>query len=46
VIVGDRGELGDQPGHQIDADHRHLTRGSGGEELAPALGAAVEHGNA
>ncbi len=46
VIVGERGELADEPGHEVDADHRHLARGRGGEQLPPALGAAVEHGDA
>ena len=46
MIVGKGGELGDQPGHEIDADHRHLARRRGGEELPPAFGAAVENGDA
>ena len=46
VIVGKAGELADQPGHQVDADHRHLALGRGGEERPPALGAAVENGDA
>ena len=46
VIVGNGGKLGDQPGHEIDADHRHLARRRGGEELPPAFGAAVENGDA
>ena len=46
MIVGKRGKLGDQPGHEIDADHRHLARRSGGEELPSAFGAAVENGDA
>ena len=28
VIIGKAGELGDQPGHEVDADHRHLARGA------------------
>ena len=46
MIVGKGGELGDQPGHQIDADHRHLARRRGSEELPPAFGTAVENGDA
>ena len=40
------GELGDEPGDQVDSDHRHVARGSGGEQVPPALGAAVKHGEA
>ena len=46
MIVGKGGELADQPGHEVDADHRHLALGSGAQELPPALRAAVENGNA
>ena len=46
MIVGKAGEFADQPGHQVDADHRHLALGSGGEQRPPALGAAVENGDA
>ena len=46
VIVGKGGELGDQPGHEIDADHRHLARWRGGEERPALFGAAVKNSNA
>ena len=46
MIVGKSGELGDEPGHEVDADHRHLARWRGGEELPSAFGAAVENGDA
>jgi hypothetical protein len=46
MIVGDGGELTDQPGHKVDADHRHLSRRSGSEEKPALLGAAVENGDA
>ena len=46
MIVGKAGEFADQPGHQVDADHRHLALGRGGEQRPPALGAAVENGDA
>ena len=46
MIVGKAGEFGDQPGHEINADRRYLARGSGSEELPPALGAAIKNGDA
>jgi hypothetical protein len=46
VIVGKSGELADEPGHQIDADHRHFARWCGGQQLPPAPGAAVENSDA
>jgi len=46
VIVGEAGELAHQPGHQVDADRRHLALAGAGEERAPALGRAVENGDA
>jgi hypothetical protein len=45
VIVRNRGQLADEPGHEIDSDHRHLAPWGGGEEFPPALGAPVEHGD-
>ena len=46
MIVGDRGELADEPGHEVDPDHRDVARRSRGEQLSPALGAAIKHGDA
>ena len=35
MIIGKGGEFADQPGHKVDADHRHLALGRGGA-AAPA----------
>ena len=43
MIIRKRAELGDQPGHEVDADRRQLARRRGREELAPAFWAAVEN---
>jgi len=40
------GELADQPGHQVDADRRHLALAGAGEERSPALRRAVENSDA
>ena len=45
MIVGKAGELGDQPGDEIDADRRHLAPRGGGEQLAAAFGPAFEDGD-
>jgi hypothetical protein len=45
VIVGDGGKLIDEPGHEIDPDHCELALGGSSEQRAPALRAAVEHGD-
>src|SRR5262249_38668843 len=46
MIVRNTCKLADEPGYEIDADHRRLALKSGAEELLSALGAAVENGNA
>jgi hypothetical protein len=46
VIVGKGGELADEPGHEVDADHRHVALGGGGKERLPLRRAAVEHSDA
>ena len=46
MIIGNTGELGDQPGHEIDADHRQLARWRGGEDSPALLGVAVKNSNA
>ena len=45
MIIGKAGELGDQPGHQVDADHRHFALGGSAQERPPALRIAVEDGH-
>jgi hypothetical protein len=46
VIIRNDGELVDEPGHEVDADHRDLALGGDGEERAPALRVSVEDGDA
>src|SRR6516165_6262714 len=46
MIVSNGSELTNEPRHEIDADHRHLARRRGGEERSPAVGTAVEDGDA
>ena len=46
MVVRDRGELAGEPWHVVDADHRDVARRCFGEQLLPALGAALEHGKA
>jgi hypothetical protein len=45
MIVRERSQLADQPGHEVDADRRHLALAGGGQERPPLLGAAVEDGD-
>jgi hypothetical protein len=46
VIIRNGNELVDEPGHEVDTDHRDLALGGEGEERAPALRTAVEDGRA
>ena len=42
VIVRNGDELVDQPGHEVDADHRDFALGRRGEERPPALRVSVQ----
>jgi hypothetical protein len=46
MIGREGGELGDEPGDQVDPDHRHVARGSSGEQLSPAFGTPIKHSDA
>ena len=45
MIVGNCCELGDEPAHVVDANHRELALGCISEQRAPAFRAAVENGH-
>src|SRR5262249_61179575 len=45
MIVGKRGELANQPWHEVDANHRHLARRRGTEARPALFGTAVEDGD-